>query len=199
MATRCMMCVWANTHIRGKFMSGPGGIRFKPNKPAQGKELPNRSGGRETPPLMPRATKVTEEARQRTPASAKKGSAILLKGTIRPPQKPPARPTAPAPSLAPRRAESARRDALGEPPPQGNEETKIPAPEFPPARPTAPPPPGRPIAPPPTRIPPRPGLDYSKLPQRTDVDYSNLPPLAARVDDNPLIVIANPKEDQSTS
>jgi hypothetical protein len=186
---------------QGEIMSGPGGIRFNPNKPAQGKELPNRSGGREAPPLMPRATKVTEQARQKMPTSAKKGSAIHLKGKakVRPPERPPARPAAPAPSFAPRRAESARRDALGEPPPQGNEETKIPAPEFPPARPTAPPPPGRPTAPPPTRIPPRPGLDYSKLPQRTDVDYSNLPPLAARVDDNPLIVIANPKEDQSTS
>jgi hypothetical protein len=196
MATRCMMCVWANTHIRGKFMSGPGGIRFKPNKPAQGKELPNRSGGRETPPLMPRATKVTEEARQRTPASAKKGSAILLKGKakVRPPQKPPARPTAPAPSLAPRRAESARRDALGEPPPQGNEEAKIPAPEFPPARPTMPPPPVRPTMPPPTLPPRRPETSKKAEQSETErlsnpyVDYSNLPPISPRIEGDPNIV-----------
>jgi hypothetical protein len=186
------MRVWANTHVRGKFMSGPGGLRFNLNKVPAGKELSNRSGGRETPPLMPRATKVTEEARQTMPASAKKGSAIHSKGKpkVRPPERPPARPTVPAPTLAPRRAESARTDALGEPPPQGNEEAKISPLGAPPARPTMPPP---------TRVPPRPGLDYSKLPQRADVDYRDLPPLAARVDGNRFIVIPNPKEDQSTS
>jgi hypothetical protein len=186
-------------------MSGPGGIRFNPNKPAQGKELPNRSGGREAPPLMPRATKVMEEARQKMPASAKEGSAIHLKGKakVRPPERPPARPAAPAPSLAPRRAESARRGALGEPPPQGNEETKIPAPEFPPARPTAPPPPGRPtMSPPPARptmppptLPPR-RPETSKKAEQSEteqpsnpyVDYSDLPLISPRIEGDPNIV-----------
>jgi hypothetical protein len=177
-------------------MSGPGGIRFNLNKVRdEGKGLSNASGASDTPPLMRKATKVTEEARQRMPASAKKVSVIhpKCKPKVGPPKRPPPRPTVPAPTQAPRQAKSARRDAPVESP-RRNEEARNSLLGALPVRPTMPPGPARPTVPPPTLPPRRPETSKKaersemEQPPRSDVIYSDLPPISPRIEGDRNVV-----------
>jgi hypothetical protein len=57
-----MMCVWANTHIKGEFMSDRGGIgRGFQKLVGHVREISNKSKGKDIPPLTPRMTELKEK------------------------------------------------------------------------------------------------------------------------------------------